>query len=393
MFDKYANKDRYIMIVDFNHVLHRFYNAMGRLGLSTTLEVDGELRKIDTGVAKGVLQYLVKLSSSGRCPMIVVHDRPVYSRKQYFSKGISNGSIYSKTGDYKGDRPPINYAMRDSADLILTILKKIGALVIGKDNYEADDIIPEAIRVAKLQYPDLPIYILANDLDLAPLVDEQVSMYRYPTKQTYSEDGHLTINKYQQITPRNYQEIIEVSSMVKGLFIPYNSLLLAKLIRGDKSDNVSIMNGWTPTKYNTLIRNMVKDGVDLSIFSYHAWITSYEHTPTGEVFEKLPDGAKLIEWKKRLSLSSNFDKMVNTLKMYLAPDGATTKEIKTNGYLTEDDLAEIVARFHGMNLNGAFFDTPTRRAPFVLKDDIAIPSLNCPEIAKQGLVFQMNIKY
>lgn len=390
--DKFAHAKRYVMIVDFNHVVHRFYNAMGRLGLSTVLNVDGELRKIDTGVAKGVLQYLVNLSGSGRCPMVIACDRPVKSRKEYFSQNYAEGVITASSADYKGDRAPINFAMRDSADLILTVLRKTGAYVVAKDNYEADDIIVEAIRVAKLQYPDLPIYVLANDLDLAPLVDEQVSMYRYPTKQTDAEEGHLLLNKYQQITPRNYSSVMEASSGAKGLVVPYNSLLLTKLFRGDKSDGISIMKGWGPKRYNRLIENMIEDEVDLSIFSYYQWETVYEEITTGQKFKKLPAYATKDTFRKKLSLPQEFHDMVDTLKGYLAPEGATDKEIKEAPYLTQDELDELIARYHGINLNGAFLNTPNRRAPFILDETVPIPTLNCLEIAKQGTLFQMNIK-
>ena len=44
MFDKYANKGRHVAIIDFNHVLHRFHIAMGRLGLSSGVSAGGYIK-------------------------------------------------------------------------------------------------------------------------------------------------------------------------------------------------------------------------------------------------------------------------------------------------------------------------------------------------------------
>lgn len=390
MFDKYANRGRHVAIIDFNHVLHRFHIAMGRLGLSSGVNIDGRIVEVETGTVKGVLEFIVKVSDSGRCPLILVSDLPVKSRKEYFSQMINSGNITSTDGGYKESRSGMRESLRNSSILLLDLLQNSGIMLLKQENYEADDIIPVAIDLAKKNYPDLPIHIIANDLDLAPLVDEQVSLYKYPSKITYAEQGYLELNKYCQVTPRNYQEVMEGTSLFKKLSVPYNSVLLAKLIRGDKSDNISQLKGWTPTKYNTLIQNLIDDGVDMSIFRYYPWETKYKDIETGEIYDERPVGKQVKLYPVE---PKGIEVIIGVLAKYVASSNATAKEIKDNALFTEDELVEIINRYHGMNLNGYFLNTPTKRKPLKLKDDVKFGCLNLNELLKLAQVYKINVRH
>lgn len=394
--DRFAGQDRYVIILDFNAYMQRFHRVMADKGLTAQVEVDGQMRFIPTGAPKTVLQSLINLTRGGRCPLVVVSDLRIWSRKAYFKKGIETGQITSKSGDYKGFREPFNPGFKDSCDLTLNLLRNSGCWVLNKENYEADDLMPEVIRVAKAQFPELPIHIIANDLDLAPLVDEQVSLYRTPAKETYAEPGYMTLNKYEQITPRNYQEVMQRTSFGKNLKIPYNSLLLAKLFRGDKSDNIDILPKWTPKRYNKLVSQMIEDGVDLSLFSYHPWVVNYKYIPNGNVFPSLPPGYIKSQWKKVLEEPPEVQQMRDVLSKYIAPEDMTKEEkALKRAYITEEEIDEVIYRYHGMNLNGAFLDLyPTeRRAPFTIKNRVQIPNLDVPTLVKKASVYNMNFKY
>lgn len=379
-YKRFANKEKTVILVDFNHLLQRFYRAMGSLGLSVTVTVDGSPRTINTGPTTGLLNYFVKLSDWGRNPIVVVRDRPVKCRKAYFKRMLENGSISSDKGDYKGNREPYNVDMFEVGDMVCTMLKKAGVLVLGEDNYEADDLFPEVIRVSKKKYPNYPIAILANDFDLTPLVDDQVSLYRYGSKMTFSFDGFMEIDKYAQITPENYQSSLENSTASNKVNTPYNSLVLNKCIRGDSSDNIGILPSFKrkPAKYNQLLEDLVSAGCDLSIFGYHPWRKSYYCLIDEKVYDKLPKGYNPLEWKLKFDEPAE----IETMRYYLNLVG-----------LPKDEVDEIIARYHGINLNGAFLDLPEniRRKPFKLKDSVTIESLDFRVLKNEALVLAINL--
>ena len=47
--------------------------------------------------------------------------------------------------------------------------------------------------------------------------------------------------------------------MTKGVHVPYNSILLFKMIRGDKSDNIVGVKGVGPKAYNKFISQMTDE--------------------------------------------------------------------------------------------------------------------------------------
>lgn len=397
--DRFAGKGRVVWIIDFNHVIHRFFNGMQGVSLSTTVEIERvneyggtylEKVVIDTGVFSQVIKSLVSMSSGGVNPMVICHDSVNKSRKAYFKQEIEAGRIYSSKGTYKATRAGMNPMWKKSADLCLTLLKKTGAMVLGRDNYEADDIIAEAVRVAKLQYPDLPICILANDLDLAPLIDEQVSLYKNPTKMTFAFDGYPKVRSYGQITPANYQRVLEGTTLVKklGAGAKYNSLLLSKIVRGDSSDNIDCMQGFyrKPQRLKDMIDGMIENEPDFpDIFRYYQWETKYRNTETDELHDKLPTGLSREDkknWKIELFAPyPQLERMAEVLDKY---------------GMDEDEIEEFIRRYTGMNLNGAFIqmDDPTlRRKPFTMRDDVLIPSLDVALISMEASRFGINIRF
>ena len=110
-----------------------------------------------------------------------------------------------------------------------------------------------------------PIDIITNDSDLLPLVDEQVSVYIRGTRQ-FSEEGCPEHRLYFQVTPRTWDEYLSYASAYRGFKIPYNSMLLFKLIRGDKSDNIPVgVEGYGGVKFAKLVEEM-EDAVFFKIF-------------------------------------------------------------------------------------------------------------------------------
>jgi 5'-3' exonuclease len=81
------------------------------------------------------------------------------------------------------------------------------------DNNEADDLIAYYTKVAVSE----KIIIFSADKDLTQLISENVTVYSPTSKQYYGYGDMITINK---------------------VSIPHNNVLLAKILTGDKSDNI-----------------------------------------------------------------------------------------------------------------------------------------------------------
>lgn len=384
-------KGRVVWVLDFNHLLHKFFQGMQRNAVTLTALVEvervnplglpyKETVEVDTTVMSTLLKYLVRLSNGGHNPIVVCCDSVNRTRKAYFKELAGSAGA-----SYKSGRPSMNPRWKESADLLIALLKNVGACVVQKENYEADDLIAESIRLSKEQYPNTPICVLTADLDLVPLVDEQVSVYMYPATMTYAEEGYPEVNKYEQVTPRTYQRFLERKTTVKGLggFAPYNTLLLSKILRGDKSDTIPCLPGFfrKPKRLRDLLTDIVENEPDYAdIFRYYPWETRYLHKPTGQAFDHLPQGADKSEWVLDLEPPTDqIERMVEVLRKY---------------GLTDEELKQFKERYEGMNLNGAILnigDKSLRRRPFKFRKGYQIKSLDIALVALEASKFQIHI--
>lgn len=230
-FNPKSKMDR-VLIVDFNHMAHLF--SYGGVRLTKQLAVGNTIETVDTTVANGTIKNIFNWSQGGRFPTVVCFDRPCPSRKAYFMTEQSEGV----DGEYKGKRESMSQSLFSGVSLAQDYLERGGVPCLALHNWEADDLIFLAIQQAKKQYPNHYIDLVTNDADMLPLVDEQVSVFFRSKRFFGATDKFLEKNKYVQVTPENYQEIIEGISAFKGLYVPYNSLLLYKVLRGDVADGL-----------------------------------------------------------------------------------------------------------------------------------------------------------
>lgn len=231
MFNPKSKMDR-VLIVDFNHMAHNF--SYGGVRLTKQLAVGNTIETVDTTIANGTIKNIFNWSRGGQVPTVVCFDRPCPSRKAYFMTEQSEGV----DGEYKGKRESMAQSMFAGVSLAQDYLERGGVSCLALHNWEADDLIFLAIQQAKKQFPNHYIDLVTNDADMLPLVDEQVSVFFRSKKFTYATDKFLEKNKYIQVTPENYQEVVEGLSSFKGLYVPYNSLLLYKVLRGDSADGI-----------------------------------------------------------------------------------------------------------------------------------------------------------
>lgn len=370
-----------VQIIDFNHQIHTFYHSQHRL--SVRVNVGGVIVEKDTTIHNGCIKNLYKWSKCGKYPTAVCFDRAVPARKAYWS-----GKFSEMTGanGYKGNREKMPDQMFEAVTDCERILRQAGVACYAVQNYEADDLIFACIQRAKAKYPGCPIDVITNDADLLPLVDDTVSVFLRSKTGTYAIRKDLEKAHYVQVTPDNYQDVVERLSAYKGFMIPYNSLLLHKLLRGDSSDNFGqkeISRKFPPTKYNAMIARMLEDGVDFAstfrygISSYKIVYRDTEEEFPGTLQEALvsPDKARLV---KRISPPPQLTKLLELLKTYSS--------------LSEEQINTVSHIYTGMNLNQDYPSrTPelNRRAYVVgVENDIA----PFDEFALQNAVMPLQIR-
>src|SRR5690606_27680880 len=116
---------------------------------------------------------------------------------------------------------------------------------------------------------ETPIDIITGDSDLLALVDDQVSVYMRGNRQ-HAEPNCPEHRLYFQVTPETWEEYLSYSSAYRDYYIPFNSMLLFKMIRGDKTDNITgACKGYGGKTYSELMYQMEEDEVDFkNIFRY-----------------------------------------------------------------------------------------------------------------------------
>lgn len=374
MFRKSETDGRRVRIIDVTHMFYKYANG-GMPHLSANVMMNGQLVRVDTTLASGVIKAIHRWSRQGYNPTVVCFDSKgcSRSRKAYFTQ---HSEQEEQKSEYKGKRDIQDSRFYEGINLTMNLLLSGGVTVLKADGYEADDLVKAAVDKAKSTYPDLPIDVITGDADLIPLVDDQVSVYIASRKLTWAESSDIEIRHYFQLRPYNYQEYCEGLTAFKSLTIPYNTVLLTKLLRGDKSDNIEGYPKFTPTKYKKLIQKMQEDNVDIAnTFLYDAPVKKYVYRGTEEV---IPDSL--------LDATPTEKKAIK----YFEPRALTKITEVLSKYLDEDIVKHARFVYNGINLNGAFTDVPERfkRRPIVVKE---VKGYVSGELARAVSVVDINI--
>lgn len=369
---------RRVVIVD---MLHLCYKAAygGMPALTATVDVGGVVETINTTIPTFVIKQVHRWAKGGVNPVVCCFDGRGGNRcrKAYFAN--FTGQTDGEANGYKSNRTSENGQFYASVNTTMNLLYSGGVCCLRADNYEADDLVKAAVDLAKVQYPDLPIDIVTGDTDLVPLVDEQVSVFLYSRKITWAESEDIKKQHYVQLRPDNYQDYIEGLTNYKNLIVPYNTLLLTKLLRGDKADDIKGYPKFTPTKYKNLIFSMQSDGVDLStICRYDAPTSTLCYRDTEEpIPQELLDANAIPK-----------DNMM--IKFGEPPCLTNLKEVLSN-YLEEDIVKHVEMVYNGINLNGAFTGLPETFCRRPAKLTIKILGYNSGELQKNLSRLRINL--
>lgn len=341
-----------VVIVDVNHLVHTYMNSHHRL--SKTVSINGQPQVIDTTVQNGIIKAIHRWSNHGSNPTAVCFDSPVPARKAYFSKEFNMPVDTDKA--YKGGRKSMPDSMYEAIGMVKDLLVASGVSCVKGNNYEADDLVFACIERAKKDYPDLPIDVVTNDADLLPLVDEQVSVFLRSKKMTWAESPDIEKAHYIQVTPNNYQEVVEGLSSYKKFLVPYNSLLLHKILRGDSSDNIdnTVKKLFPPKKYNAMIEEFINTGKDFNkLFRYGKCRETLVSIKTGKVVDINHDRSDLAV---RYDDPVELENLLDVLCWYIRDEGV---------------LDYIKKMYKGMNLNQAYTGLGSiSRRPAKLKEGI-----------------------
>lgn len=257
---------RYVLI-DFRHIC---YKTLNHDILTTVIPINGVPTTVDTTVASFAIKDIFYKSNRGAYFTGVFLEGgregfPTF-RKQYFEQLVSNGSqLVSKEG-YKGQRKGEAKRFYTAVNTAEDLLKNGNVSVYRVAGLEADDVIAAMVHKIKYVLGDTttPIDIITNDNDHLPLVDDQVSVYVRGSR-TYADGDSLEHKGYYRVTPHNWHQYLEGTSAFGDFYIPYNSMLLFKLIRGDDADGYKgAVKGYGKVSYSALMRRMEQEGVDFA---------------------------------------------------------------------------------------------------------------------------------
>lgn len=348
---------RRVIIIDFQHLAY-LYAMGGATALDATLMINNQPRVVDTTIPSYTIKKIHRWADKGFNPTVVCFDTQgsTRSKKYYFASKNGVNSDGSAVG-YKEDRKQNSSRFYEGVNLTQNFLIEGGVCCLRAENYEADDLIKVAVDKAKEVYPNLPIDVITGDQDLVPLVDEQVSVFLRSRKLTWAVSKELERAHYVQLTPDNYQEYMETLTEFKNLQVPYNTVLLKKLLRGKKADNIPSIPKMTPTKYNNIINHLLDDGYNLGeLCIYDAPVSTICYRGTEEPIPK--DIVDSVPREQKMIKFSDPPALTNLLEA-LSP------------YLTEDELRHVHDTYIGVNLNGAFTGLGEyNRRPAVLSADI-----------------------
>ena len=369
--------ERRVVIIDYNHLAYKF--LFGATPLSVRVDIGNGLTKVvDTTIASHTIKYIVNATRRGLDHCIVCMDSKIISRKEGFQIESEKWSFGEPYKANRKDNRSNTSALFDGIGLTETLLRQAGVTVLREINYEADDLVMSAIQKAKREFPDMPIDVITGDWDYAPLVDEQVRVYMVSRKSTYASEQGIKHNKYVELNPLTVEEFTNETSEFKNRYVPYNSLLLWKILRGDKSDGIfpmkeispnngKLRNRWTPASMKELLEQMSIQGLlTPTLFGYSPNKTYVYNKVTGATYTT-EQATELVRTNQvpreqlhiKIGETENHNEMVNALD----------KMIEL-GYLDGDDKEFIIGRYALMNLNGAFIHTNTKRAPYIMTEDI-----------------------
>lgn len=241
------------VLIDFQHLA---YKCMVMPPMSVLTKINGEVRVVDTTIPTGTIKNVVKYSGNG-----------AYYTGVFLEGGTDRGKI---DAGYKANRQKQSSTFYEGVNLAVSLMLNGGVSLYRVAGCEADDLICSMVYSLREAYPEAEIEVITCDADLLSLVDEKCSVWMKGTRQfalIKSEERRL----YYQVTPDTWDAFMSGTSAYGEYNIPYNAIMLYKMIKGDKADNINMaVRGYGKVKFSELMKRMRSDGVPFEkIFRNH----------------------------------------------------------------------------------------------------------------------------
>ena len=286
-----------LVIIDGKSVFYRGYYAMP--GLSTK---DG----IPTGGVFGFASLSLE---------IVKKLEPDYVCVAWDKKHTSIRKRLNILPTYKAGRktPPSDFF--NQIPILHELLDAFGWPLYEFDDYEADDIVYALLQKSKKEGNQT--FIACNDADLLPLVDNNTVLL-YWKQNAYSYPDLEKIDKYS--VKIHYKEYLifdteYFTDACKTIYslnkynVTEDNLLLVKMLRGDPSDDIQGVKGWTPTK----VKNILTSNSDLKI-KYNMDLKDLENILEKELSISKKDTKQALKNYKMMDLNSSLNNRRKPLK-------------------------------------------------------------------------------
>lgn len=263
---------RYILI-DYLHLAYKTH-GLPTLSCSVENKITHQREVVITTIPNFTIKGIYTMSGKGAYPTAVCLEGGKSKRKSYFTGALNGGQ------EYKSGRAQQAGPFYRGINLSVNLLSNSDVSCYRLEGYEADDMLYALVQQIKRTDTKTPIDIITNDNDLLPLVDEQVSVY-IRSSRTVSKQGCPELKGYYQVTPnigddpaqQYWTDYFYYSSDFKGYEMPYNAVLLFKLLKGDKSDKITgAAKGYGAVKWNAKIEEMIEGG-----FPFHSLMRYGKH--------------------------------------------------------------------------------------------------------------------
>lgn len=266
------------LLIDLNHIIHRYYYAVsqGYYG-------------IDRGVerVKENIEQLKKFSNADDVLIAADSFNGTLSRKKFYESKLGGDS-------YKDNRKDKEEEWVNFRNAVVENIPKTYPKFYTKEDFEADDIVKALIDKANNK---VKIIVVCNDTDLLPLVNDYVDVLLFRTKSKFKggldryhlldggygyvpEDFHYVV-----VDTASFSEVTEEINSYKGYNLTPESLLFQKVLRGDKSDNIPMIPGQTPTKVKSYLEDFYNKDYSLRY--------GMSTDKVKEIFEDYLDGENL----------------------------------------------------------------------------------------------------
>lgn len=287
---------RYVLI-DFNHLA---YKTFGLPQFSADVDIDGKKVLVDTTIPNYTIKNVLSYSRVDDINAMigVCLEGGSVRRKAHFLAGYQNENGVIEPVEYKGNREKSSSSFRTGINLAIAKMIEGKVSLYRSSGLEADDMIASLVRLIKSIDQRTPIDIITNDADLLPYVDNQVSVF-IRSKVTKATRPSLERRGYYQVTPETWSAFLKTTGEYKDFVIPYNSMLLYKMIRGDSSDNIpASVKKFGKVTYNKVMDVMIEQGVDFpNIFRYGVNFNEVIEPVLLQYFSE--DAVKRMEWVYR----------------------------------------------------------------------------------------------